>query len=74
MVAYESFWSSVWLRYKMVTIKVVAYGSWLLTRSDRYERVDMHSFHADMNKSTIFAIMNEAIKFPGKQHFKPVFF
>ena len=50
----------------MIIFKVVAYGSWLLTRSGRYERVDMHSFHADMIKSTIFAIMNEALKFPGK--------
>ena len=36
-----------------------------VTRSGRYERIDMHSFHADMIKSTIFAIMSEALKFPG---------
>ena len=49
----------------MIIFKVVAYRSWLLARSGRYERVDIHSFHEDMIKSTIVAIMSEALKFPG---------
>jgi len=41
VVAYESFWNSIWLRNEMVIYKVVAYGRWVAYEkwSGRYERI-----------------------------------
>ena len=42
VVAYDSFWNSIWLRNEMVIYKVVAYGRWVAYDkwSSRYERID----------------------------------
>ena len=42
VVAYKSFWNSIWLRNEMVIYKVVAYRRWVAYEkwSGRYERID----------------------------------
>ena len=42
VVAYESFWNSIWLKNEMVIYKVVAYGRWVAYEkwSGYYGRID----------------------------------